>query len=607
MALITGSNNSDAGNSGLGNLIGTEEADTIFGLDGDDLIAGLGGADKLIAGKGNDSVFGGDGDDVAYLEEGDDLFGWNPGEDNDRIEGGEGYDTMLFNGANVNEKIDMLANGERFTFLRDIANVVMDTDELEQVDFNALGGEDTITINDLTKTDIKQINLNLAALGSTAGDGAADKVNLDASKRSDVVNISGVPGDVNVSGLGAAVKITGADLEQDLLTVNGLNGDDTIDATNLAVGAMKLLLDGGKGDDLLIGGGEDDTFIGGKGNDFVVGGKGDDTAFLGDGKDAFVWNPGEGNDLIEGEGGYDTMIFNGAGANETIDMLANGERFTFLRDIANVVMDTNELEQVDFQALGGTDTININDLSGTDVKRVNVNLGLSLDTPGGDGQADTINTHGSAGNDVIQIRSPRDEVVVSGLAAKVAIADADATLDKLVVSGGEGDDQIDGSRLKRDGVASPTENRIQLTLDGGAGYDSLLGSDGDDILLGGAGYDTLLGDKGADILTGGEGQDSFRYDKLNEAGDTITDFSAIDDQILIRGAGFGGGLTAGSPISVDQFTLGISATDGSDRFIYNNASGELYFDRDGTGSQSQVLLATLTGAPSISNTNIAVI
>jgi Ca2+-binding RTX toxin-like protein len=331
MAIINGSNDSDFGTSGLGDLIGTEDADTIFGLDGDDLMVGLGGVDKLVAGKGNDSVFGGDGDDVAYLDEGDDLFGWNPGEDNDRIEGGEGYDTMLFNGANVDEQIDMSAEGERFRFFRDIASVLMDTDELEQVDFNALGGADTIKINDLSKTDVKQINLNLAALGSTAGDGAADKVILDASKRNDVVNISGVPGDVNVSGLSAAVKITGADLEQDLLTVNGLNGDDTIDATNLAVGALKLLIDGGKGDDLLIGGGEDDTFIGGKGNDFVDGRKGDDTAFLGDGKDAFVWNPGEGNDVIEGEGGYDTMIFNGAAANETIDMLANGERFARYR------------------------------------------------------------------------------------------------------------------------------------------------------------------------------------------------------------------------------------------------------------------------------------
>ncbi len=598
MAIINGSNDSDFGTSGLGDLIGTEEADTIFGLDGDDLIAGLGGADELVAGKGNDSVFGGDGDDVAYLDEDDDLFGWNPGEDNDRIEGGEGYDTMLFNGANVNEQINMLANGDRFTFLRDIANVVMDTNELEQVDFNALGGEDIISIQDLSKTDIKQINLNLSALGSTAGDGAADKVNLDASRRDDVIDINGVLGDVNVSGLSAEVKITGADLEQDLLTVNGLEGDDDIDATNLAVGSLKLLLDGGKGNDLLIGGGEDDTLIGGKGNDFVDGRKGDDTAFLGDGKDAFLWNPGEGNDRIEGEGGYDTMIFNGSGANETIDMLANGDRFTFLRDIANVVMDTNELEQVDFRAFGGTDTININDLSGTDVKQINLDLGL-LGTPGGDGEADTINAKGSASNDAIRILSPGDEVVVTGLTARVEITDIDATLDKLVASGGDGNDQIDASRLKRD--------EIQLTIDGEAGNDDLLGGDGDDLLLGGAGYDMLTGGKGADVLTGGEGYDAFRYNNQNQGGDSITDFSAIDDQILIRAAGFGGGLVAGSAISAEQFTLGMSAGDESDHFIYNNNSGELYFDRDGSGSQGQVLLAKLTGAPSISNTNIAVI
>jgi Ca2+-binding RTX toxin-like protein len=598
MAIINGSNDSDFGTSGLGDLVGTEEDDTISGLDGDDFISGRGGVDTLIAGKGNDSVFGGKGDDIAYLEAGDDLFGWNPGDDNDRIEGGEGYDTMLFNGANVNEQIDMSAAGERFRFFRDIASVLMDTDELEQVDFNALGGEDKITINDLSATDIKQINLNLAAPGSTAGDGAADLTTLNATKQNDVINISGVPGDVNVSGLSANVKITGIDLAQDLLAINALEGDDTIDATNLGVGVMKLLIDGGEGNDQMVGGGEDDTFIGGKGDDFVVGAKGDDTAFLGDGQDAFLWNPGDDNDRIEGGNGYDTMLFNGANANETIDMLANGERFTFLRDIANVVMDTNELEQVDFRALGGTDTININDLSGTDVKQINLDLGVT-GAAGGDGQADTINSKGSAGNDTIRVLTPNDEVIVAGLAAKIAIADADATLDRLVISGGEGDDQIDASRLKRD--------RIGLTIEGEAGNDTLLGGDGDDIVLGGLGYDTLIGGKGVDSLTGGEGQDYFRYNNQNQGGDIITDFSAIDDQILIRAAGFGGELIAGSTISADQFTLGMSAVDESDRFIYNNSSGELYFDRDGNGRQDQVLLATLTGAPAISNGNIAVV
>lgn len=680
MALIIGSNDSDFGTSGLGNLLGTDEADTIFGLDGDDLIASGGGEDTLLGGRGNDSIFGGDGDDVAFLGEGDDLFGWNPGEDNDRIEGGEGYDTMLFNGANVDEQIDMSAVGERLRFFRDVANVLMDTNELEQVDFNAFGGADTITINDLTATDVKQINLDLSAVDSTAGDGAVDTVilngsgntdqvnvrggkgetvvsglaanvnikggekerdrlvinpfsgideitlsdlketglqsiavnlsafggtsgdgtpdltTLNASRQSDVLNISGVPGSVIVSGLGTEVEIIGADLEHDPLVVNGLAGDDTIDATNLTVGAMQLLLDGGKGDDLLIGGGEDDTLIGGNGDDFVVGGKGDDTAFLGAGKDAFLWNPGEGNDRIEGGTGYDTMLFNGADADETIDMLANGERFTFLRDIANVVMDTNDLEQVDFRAFGGADTININDLTDTDIKQINLNLGIA-GTAGGDRAADTVNTTGSAGNDVIRIANSANDVVVSGLAAKVAIARADADIDRLVVSGGHGDDKIKAAGLN--------PNSIQLTIDGGAGNDRLVGSNSDDILLGGIGDDTLIGGKGADSLTGGEGLDSFRFDSLNQGGDTITDFT--DELILIRAGGFGGGLVAGKAISTEQFTLGSGAADASDRFIYNNTSGELFFDRDGSGKQAQVLLATLTGAPSINNSNLAVI
>lgn len=664
MALIIGSNDSDSGASGLGNLVGTAAADIIFGLDGDD------------------AAFGGTGDDIGILGAGDDLFGWNPGDGNDRIEGGEGYDTMLFNGANAAEQIDMSAVGERFRFFRDVANVVMDTDELEQVNFNAFGGEDTVTINDLTGTDIKQINIDLSAFGSNDGDGAADTViingsdrtdaisvsgsagqtivsglaaevqiiggeadsdrlvinplsgldevtindladsglnsveinlaapnsdsgdgfpdlvTLNASDRADVINISGVPGDVTVSGLGAEIKIIGAEVDRDPLVINGLAGDDTIDASNLAAGAMQLLIDGGEGDNTLIGGGENDTFIGGKGNDFAIGEGGDDRAFLGAGKDAFLWNPGDGNDTIDGGSGYDTMIFNGSGGNEIIDMLASGERFSFLRNIGNIVMDTNNLEQVDFQALGGTDTININDLTGTDIKKISLDLG-GPDADGGDGEADMVNVIGSAENDVIQIRGAANDIVVAGLSAKVAIADADAALDSLLVSGGDGNDRISAAGLK--------PNAIQLIIDGGAGNDGLTGSKGDDSLIGGIGDDTLLGGRGADSLTGGEGQDSFRFDDLHEGGDTITDFVVDDDRILIRAEGFGGGLVAGSAISADQFTLGMAANSAANRFIYNNSSGELFFDRDGSGGADQTLIATLSGAPALSNTDLVVI
>ena len=55
---------------------------------------------------------------------GDDTFVWNPGDDNDTLEGQAGFDTMLFNGANVAENIDISANGGRVLFFRNIATVL---------------------------------------------------------------------------------------------------------------------------------------------------------------------------------------------------------------------------------------------------------------------------------------------------------------------------------------------------------------------------------------------------------------------------------------------------------------------------------------------------
>ena len=74
---------------------------------------------------------------------GDDVFVWNPGDDNDTLEGQAGMDTLKFNGANIAEKINISANGGRVLFSRDIANVTMDLNDVESIDFNALGGADT--------------------------------------------------------------------------------------------------------------------------------------------------------------------------------------------------------------------------------------------------------------------------------------------------------------------------------------------------------------------------------------------------------------------------------------------------------------------------------
>ena len=67
----------------------------------------------------------------------------------------------------------------------------MDTDDVETVDFNALGGTDNVTVNDLTGTDVTQTNVDLAGtLGGTAGDGAIDNVVVNGTNGDDTINVA---------------------------------------------------------------------------------------------------------------------------------------------------------------------------------------------------------------------------------------------------------------------------------------------------------------------------------------------------------------------------------------------------------------------------------
>ena len=177
-------------------------------------------------------INGGRGSDVTFMGKGDDTFVWNPGDGSDTIEGQAGTDTLLFNGANVNENIDIAANGSRVRLFRDVANVTMDVNGVEHLQLNTLGGADTITIHDLSGTDLNQVAIDLSATpGSGVGDGQPDTVIVNGSTANDHINVVNNGTAIAVNGLSAQTTINGAEATNDTLVVAGLGGNDTIDAS----------------------------------------------------------------------------------------------------------------------------------------------------------------------------------------------------------------------------------------------------------------------------------------------------------------------------------------------------------------------------------------
>ena len=99
----------------------------------------------------------------------------------------------------------------------------------------------------------------------------------------------------------------------------------------------------------------------------------------------------------------------------------------------------------------------------------------------------------------------------------------------------------------------------------------------------------------------------FVYNSYNQGVDSIYDFNATNELIQVSAAGFGGGLSLGS-LKTSQFTLGTSATTSNQRFIYDSATGGLFFDLDGSASGfTQVKFAQLSTGLLVSESNFVVV
>lgn len=421
----------------------------VFGQAGDDQISldeanGTLPSANLFGGAGNDTLTGGSGQDLLFGQAGNDILLGKGG--TDFLFGGAGND-ILTGGAGDDSAFGQAGNDRMIWNPGDGSDLNEGGDGIDTVEVNGGNGAETFTVTP-----------------------NGTRVRFDRTN----------PGPFFLD-IGTSEN----------LVVNMNGGDDVFTASNGLAPLISLTVDGGAGNDSITGGDGNDRLLGGDGNDVINGGRGNDLALMGAGDDTFIWNPGDGSDVVEGQDGNDTLQFNGANIDEKIDLSANGSRLRLFRDIGTVTMDVDGVEQVNVVALGGADTITVNDLSGTDV--TDVNLGLAA-TPGsgtGDGQGDTVIVNGTAGDDAIVVTGDAGNADVVGLVAAVHITGAEPANDRLTVSTLGGDDVVAASGL--------SATAIQLTADGG---------DGDDILIGGAGNDTLVGGAGDDVLNGGPGQDS---------------------------------------------------------------------------------------------------
>jgi Ca2+-binding RTX toxin-like protein len=456
---------------------------TIQSGPGADVIAGGPAADTIAAGDDADLVDGGAGPDSILLGLGNDTALETDG----NVDGQGGTDTVRVNGSDESEEFTLQALGTHARVVHESGGLA-DMVRVETAEVLAAGGADLVDIGDMSATELTRIDADLGP-----ADGAPDTVFAAGTGGIDGIGASIVGDAIRVSGLKADLRVENSDADR--VIVQGLGGNDKLTAIGDVPG---LTLEGNEGADDLTGAAGPETLRGGPGNDRARGNGGADRIELGDGDDVATFRLSDGADTITGDGGADRLAVQGTSADEVVEVRATRV------GAANVV----GVETVEPAPGSGTDTVAVGDLTGSAVKTVAVDLG------GSDLRVDTVSVAGSSGPDKVKVAANGAGHVVTGLTATVAIDTTDPG-QKIVVDGGEGDDEINASGM--------TKDETQPFLLGGPGKDVILGSPGQDVITGGLGVDvaflaggldtyTWVPGDGGDIVEGGAGTDFLQMD-----------------------------------------------------------------------------------------------
>lgn len=603
-----------------------EEQTTLAGGGGNDTLRGGVGVDTLHGGAGNDTVDGGYSADTITLGNGDDVVVWAPGSASDVIAGDGGHDTLRFGGAGIGEVLTLTADGDRLRLTRDVAAIVLDVQAVEVVELAPRGGADRVVVGDLAAALVAQVTVDLAGTITGDGDALSDVVVLEATPAADAVAVWSDAGAVVTAGPYTELRVSGGEPTFDRLVIegdaadqvaiHGSPGADEIRALADPAGAfydgggyntlvwpaaaIPVTLHGQAGDDVLsVQGGVNAPLVldGGDGNDTLQGAYGAERLLGGPGDDTFYWHPGGGSDVVEGEAGADTLVFNASNAGDVLELRDVDGRLRLSRQIGTSMQDVAGVERVEVVARGSADTITILPLGGTEVAAVDLELG------GADAAADRVVLDGSATGDAVTVTGDAAAVTAVGLGATVTVRGGEPALDRLVVHGGaltvagtDGPDTLtvfteDTTPVYDGGFAVPVsagtmtpvrvEGRggddalrplggvvVPLTFDGGDGDDTLHGGYAADTLVGGAGDDTFSWDpgNGSDVLEGGDGADRLAF-TASGAGDIVEVRASGDRAVVYRNIG-------SVTVSLgDVEAVAVAARAGTDTIVVRDLTG----------------------------------
>ncbi|MBD2535110.1 calcium-binding protein [Nostoc flagelliforme FACHB-838] len=669
---ISGTANDDliVGNDGNDTIDGGNNGnDTIDGGMGDDVLSGGYfysydyNTDVIIGGAGNDILTGASGNDTLTGGTGNDTFVYNSVDgstDNgtDMITDFGGVGKGSNSSAEVIASLDILQfqNTQSLAFTAQNLLLTQNSNNLE------ITFEDASAVN--TKVVLQNFKLeNLDNLPATSSQSAIGNILFHGQTTitdsfdvfdANSTQISLFNRDTVTFLNDLSNNIMGFDNSNDV--INGQGGDDIIDGLS-----GNDTIRGGAGNDILLGDAGNDTLINRVGNDTLEGSTGDDSLNASGSTGDNLLFGGDGNDFLDVSGSYsgNSSSFDSRSlGNNTLDGGAGNDSLS-----ASGSKGDNLLSGGD-----GNDSLNVSggtrsDFGFFDSRSLGNNIlegGTGNDSLSASGSTGDNTLNGGVGDDFLNVLNSEGDNLLSGgdgndSFSVSALSTVPSSLVTQTVDGDIGEDVLSVNYIDATGGITSTfnatnnigsitggNNRVSykfiegLNITGTTYDDNIVGSNGNDTIYGGnGGNDTIIGGAGNDFLTsgylgnstldggngndilyggvgnnnlyGGAGSDTFTFYYYNQGVSSIYDFNASNELIEVQAATFGGGLV--TPIvSASQFTLGTSATTIAQRFIYDNSTGGLFFDLDGSASRfTQVQFAQLDAGVALTKDNFVVV